>query len=131
MDSSKFKDEVMEKIEELSGQNIFACYLCGKCSAGCPVVDKMDILPHQIMRYLQLGSYEIVLNSKTIWLCASCFTCGVRCPKGVDIAKVNEALRLIVLRESKDYIDISEISQKDLEELPPIALVSNFRKYTT
>ncbi|MCD6485209.1 MAG: 4Fe-4S dicluster domain-containing protein [Candidatus Odinarchaeota archaeon] len=131
VDSSKFKDEVMEKIEELSGQNIFACYLCGKCSAGCPVVDKMDILPHQIMRYLQLGAYEIVLNSKTIWLCASCFTCGVRCPKGVDIAKVNEALRLIVLRESKDYIDISEISQKDLEELPPIALVSNFRKYTT
>ena len=131
VDSSKFKDEVMEKIEELSGQNIFACYLCGKCSAGCPVVDKMDILPHQIMRYLQLGAYEIVLNSKTIWLCASCFTCGVRCPKGVDIAKVNEALRLIVLRESKDYIDISEISQKDFEELPPIALVSNFRKYTT
>ena len=43
------------KVEELSGQNLLACYQCGKCSAGCPVVSKMDILPNQIIRLAQLG----------------------------------------------------------------------------
>jgi hypothetical protein len=41
-----------------------------------------------------------------------------------------EALRLLVLRENVDQIRISEISKEDLRELPPVALVSNFRKCT-
>lgn len=132
LSSDKLLDDFVRKVEELSGQNIYACYQCGKCSAGCPVVDQMDILPNMVLHLLQTGHYEPLLKSKTIWVCASCFTCAVRCPKDVDIAKVNEALRVMFLRESKDdYVSPSKISQKDLEELPPIALVSNFRKYTT
>ena len=132
LSSDKLLDEFVRKVEELSGQNIYACYQCGKCSAGCPVVDQMDILPNMVLHLLQTGHYDPLLKSKTIWVCATCFTCVVRCPKDVDIAKINEALRVMVLRESKDdYVSPSKISQKDLEELPPIALVSNFRKYTT
>ena len=53
----------------------------------------MDILPHQIIRMMQFGLLEEVLASKTIWICASCYTCGTRCPNDVDIAKVMDALR--------------------------------------
>lgn len=119
---------IIKKVEDISGQNVLACYQCGKCSAGCPMVSLMDLLPNQILRLIQLGQFDDVLNSKTIWLCASCFTCTARCPKGVDLAKVMEALRLLLLRKSTNYVEPSEI---DIDEnLPQIALISNFRKMT-
>ncbi|MEW5759409.1 MAG: 4Fe-4S dicluster domain-containing protein [Candidatus Thermoplasmatota archaeon] len=117
-----------KKVEELSGQNILKCYQCGKCSGGCPMIEDMDLLPNQVIRYVQLGE-EAILDSKTIWLCASCFTCAVRCPKGVDLAKVMEALRLIVLRKNFDYIKLNAI--QDIGKLPQIALISSFRKMTS
>jgi heterodisulfide reductase subunit C len=91
----------------------------------------MDILPSQIPRLVQLGQEEEVLRSKTIWLCASCFTCETRCPKGVDLAKIMEALRVMVLRKNVDQVSPLEIPRSILEELPQIALVSGFRKFTS
>jgi heterodisulfide reductase subunit C len=92
------------------------------------MVNLMDLMPNQIIRLVQLGQINEVLDSKTIWLCASCFTCSTRCPKGVDLAKLLEALRLLLLRKSENYIETSEL---DIDEnLPQIALVSNLRKKT-
>jgi len=122
------QNEIITKIEAISGQNVSACYQCGKCSAGCPMVSLMDLLPNQIIRLIQLGQFNDVLNSKTIWLCASCFSCSARCPKGVDLAKVMEALRLLLLRKKTNYVELSELEID--ENLPQIALVSNFRKMT-
>ncbi len=122
------QNAIIKKVEDVSGQNVLACYQCGECSAGCPMVSLMDLLPNQIIRLIQLGQIGDVLNSKTIWLCASCFTCTSRCPKGVDLAKVMEALRLLLLRKSTNYVEPSEL---DIDEnLPQIALISNFRKMT-
>lgn len=53
----------------------------------------MDYLPNQIIRMVQLGMEEQVLSSKTIWLCASCLTCTVRCPREIDIAEIMDYLR--------------------------------------
>ena len=85
------KSPFVAKVAELSGQNLLACYQCGKCSAGCPVVSQMDILPNQIIRFAQLGLQEDLLESRAIWVCASCMTCNVRCPKGINIAEVKWA----------------------------------------
>ena len=132
LSSEKVNSEFVKKVEELSGQNILSCYQCGKCSAGCPNSFAMDLLPSQIIRMVQLGLQDEIRNSKTIWLCASCLTCAVRCPRGVDLAKVFESLRLLVMRdkETLNYVEPSEIPSEKLEELPQIALISNFRKFT-
>jgi heterodisulfide reductase subunit C2 len=87
--TSSFLEDVIQE----SNVNIQACYQCQKCSAGCPVVSAMDILPNQIVRQIQYGRREKVLTSKTIWICASCHTCSVRCPNDIDIAKVMDSLR--------------------------------------
>lgn len=126
----KTESEFVKKIEEISGENLMKCNQCGKCSAGCPFISKMQSLPNQIIRQVQLGD-ESVLEDDTIWLCASCFICAVRCPKGVDLSKIMEALRLLTLRKNVDYIKIENIPRNELGELPPIALVSNFRKLTS
>lgn len=127
----KIRDDFVIKVAELSGQNLLACYQCGKCSAGCPAVSEMDILPNQIIRYAQLGLKDELLKSKAIWVCASCMTCNARCPKGINIAEVIEALRQILLRKREDHVDLNKISKEELENLPPIALISNFRKFTS
>lgn len=127
----KIKDHFVAKVEELSGQNLLACYQCGKCSAGCPAVSQMDILPNQIIRYAQLGFKDELLLSKAIWLCASCLTCNTRCPKGINVAEVIEALRQILLRSRKDHLKVEKLTDKEKEDVPPIAIISSMRKFTS
>ncbi len=125
-----FKSEDFEYFKEISGENIFACYQCGNCSAGCPAADFMDIAPHEIIRLLQLGQIDEILKANTIWICASCVTCRVRCPKGVDLSKIMEGLRQLVLRNKENYVELNKIENELREKLPQIALVGNFRKFT-
>jgi heterodisulfide reductase subunit C len=87
-----------ELVVQESGENLLACYQCQKCSAGCPVAYAMDVLPNQIIRMVQFGLRERVLSSNTIWVCASCYTCSVRCPNDIDIAKIMDVLRHIALK---------------------------------
>ena len=88
-----------QDIEERSGQHMATCYQCGKCTAGCPSAFSMDYPPNQIMRGVQLGMRDAVLHSRSIWLCAACETCTTRCPQGVDVAGVMDALRQVAYAE--------------------------------
>ena len=121
--------EFLEKIIELSGETITLCDQCGTCSGGCPFITEMDVNPSQIMRQVMLGQKDI-MDTKTMWICASCFTCTVRCPRDLDVSKVSEALRQVKLREAIDFIDIEQISKDEARKLPSIAIVGAFRKFT-
>jgi len=115
------------RVEELSGENIDLCFQCGACSSGCPLAQEMDLLPSKVIRYAQLGIEE-VLDSKTIWVCSTCFNCEVRCPRGIDIANVMEALRQMVLRKTYDRVRLDKLTPEQLRELPQVAIISNQRK---
>jgi heterodisulfide reductase subunit C len=120
--------EFVQQVEEISGQDLLACNQCGKCSAGCPVVEEMDILPSQAIRMAQLGMEE-VLSSITIWICASCLTCVSRCPKGVDLSRLSEALRQIALRRGVVKLDLNDLPPELIKDVPQLAIVGAFRKY--
>jgi len=120
---------IQTKIEQLSGERVFKCYQCGMCSAGCPLVSGMDMLPNQVIRLIQLNDPQ-VLNSNAMWVCASCLACEVRCPKGVDLAKLMEAMRQIYLRQSIDRVALDRLEKEEIRRLPQIALVASFRKKT-
>jgi heterodisulfide reductase subunit C len=92
------ENSFLPKVVNASGETIDSCYQCRKCSAGCPVAYAMDILPHQIIRHIQYGHREKVLSSRTIWICASCYTCGVRCPNKVNIAGIMDTLRNMAIK---------------------------------
>jgi len=124
-ENRSFKD----RVNELSGENVDLCFQCGACSSGCPMTQEMDYLPSKIIRMVQLGLDE-ALDSKTIWVCTTCFNCEVRCPRGIDIANVMEALRQLVLRKKYDRVSLDELSPEELRDLPQIAIVSNQRKLT-
>jgi len=125
------KTEFIDKVNELSGQNVYKCMQCGMCGGTCPMAEQLETLPRKVMRMIQFGLEEDLTDCKTCWTCASCHGCSVNCPRGVDLAKVMEALRLLTLRKNINYIEPSRIPAEDMEELPQIALVSGFRKLTS
>ncbi len=88
----------------------------------------MDLLPSQVIRLVQLGLEE-ALTSETIWLCASCLTCLSRCPRGVDLPRIMEALRQLVLRKEGDRLELSALPADFLGEAPQLAIIAGSRKY--
>jgi heterodisulfide reductase subunit C len=114
---------LLRKVERISGQNLSLCYQCGKCSATCPLAPQMDLMPHLVVRYLQLG-LEQVFDAKSYWLCATCFSCETQCPRGLDVSKICEALRTIKLRNDLRDLKVEKVSP----EMPQQGLVSAFRK---
>ncbi len=122
--------DVVRKVEQTSGQDMLACYQCGKCAAGCPAAFAMDMLPSQVIRLIQLGQVEEVLESSTIWFCAACQTCYARCPKGIDLSRIMEALRELALQDKGDHVTVAAIPPEDLAEFPQQVFISGFRKYT-
>lgn len=98
---SAHADTLSAKLRAATGESVFNCYQCGKCTAGCPLAAEMDYAPNQIVRLLQLGFPEMeeeALKAFSIWLCLTCETCAARCPKEVDLPRVMEYLRQEALR---------------------------------
>ena len=125
------KHEFIERINKLSGQDIYKCFQCGTCGGACPMSDHMETVPRKIMRMAQLGMEETVTEAKTCWTCASCHTCTVNCPRGIDLARVMEAIRQLTLRKNVNMREPSRLSAETNKEVPQIALVSCFRKLTS
>ena len=86
-------DHFLSRIQGETGENLSACYQCERCTNGCPVSHYMDIKPHQVIRYVQLGWRKELLSSATIWICLSCETCTTYCPNEVGVAETINHLR--------------------------------------
>jgi heterodisulfide reductase subunit B len=86
--SVKIRTELAERIREKTGENVYLCYQCAKCTSGCPLGEFFDLAPNQVLSAAQLGEEEQLFGAMTPWLCASCQTCTTRCPQGVDLARI-------------------------------------------
>jgi len=89
------------RIRSGSGENPYKCYLCKKCSTGCPVAHFADVHPAQVMRAVQLGDEAMSVDSRFIWLCTGCETCTARCPQGIDVASIMDELRMIARQDGR------------------------------
>jgi heterodisulfide reductase subunit C len=82
-----------------SHQDIFKCYQCLRCVSGCPMAEYADLGPADILRLALMGAREEALASPAIWMCVSCETCGSRCPMEINMARVNDELRRLAVKE--------------------------------
>jgi len=87
-------DVFLEDIYSIpGGEKIKECIQCGTCSASCPTSYAMDYTPREVIAALRAGMLDRVLKSNTIWLCASCYYCTVRCPSGVKLTDIMYELK--------------------------------------
>ena len=119
-----------EEILRMSGVNTSKCMKCGKCSATCPAYDEMEYHPHQFVGMVETGDIEPLLSSESLYKCLSCFACVERCPRGVEPAKVVEAVRLAAIRrQGANRMTANDVPAKWDANLPQQAIVAAMRKY--
>ena len=125
------KQAVLDEILRASGVDVRKCMRCGKCTATCPAFDEMEYHPHQFVYMLEKGEIEKLAASPSIYKCLSCFACVDRCPRGVEPAKLVEAVRLAVIREQgKNHMKPEAIPAMLDEDMPQQLFVSALRKYS-
>ncbi len=119
-----------EQILRMSGAAVQKCMRCGKCSATCPSYDEMEYHPHEFVYMVERGDVEKLLKSESVYKCLTCFACVERCPRGVEPAKVIEAVRLEAVREQgKNHLKPDQIPEKLDEDIPGQLLMMALRKY--
>lgn len=85
------------------GELIKQCQQCGTCSASCPTAAWMDYSPREIIAALRAGLLDRVLESNTVWMCSSCYSCTVRCPAGIKFTDVMYELKRLAGKHG--YVD--------------------------
>ncbi|MCX6072331.1 MAG: 4Fe-4S dicluster domain-containing protein [Chloroflexi bacterium] len=127
LDPESLHGAFIREIEAISEQNLLECNQCGRCSAGCPLVEEMDLLPNQVIRFLQLG-LETPLQARTPWVCAACLMCESRCPKDVDLPRVMEAVRQVALRRGESQVVAKDVEPALLARAPQMVVVGALRR---
>ena len=128
---SNSKKYLQEEIVRISGVNPKKCMRCGKCTATCPAFDEMEYHPHQFVYMVENGDIEPLLNSESLYRCLTCFACVERCPRGVEPAKLVEAVRLAAVRkQGNNRMTANDVPNLIDDETPQQLIVSAFRKYT-
>ena len=120
-----------EQVLIMSGVDVRKCMACGKCSGACPSYDEMEYHPHQFVSMVKKGNIEPLMKSESVYKCLTCFACVERCPRGVEPAKLIEAIRLLAVRpQGENHLKPDDIPSLLDPELPQQAIVTAFRKYS-
>ena len=120
-----------EQVLRSSGVDVLKCMRCGKCSATCPSYDEMEYHPHEFVYMVEKGQSDKLMAAPSIYKCLSCYACIERCPRGVEPAKLVEAVRLLVIRQQgQNHLKADDIPELLDEDLPQQAIVTALRKYS-
>ena len=103
-----YREKLIKRVEA----DVRDCYQCGNCSAGCPAAFTFDYPPNQVMRMLQVGLVDKVLDSSAVQLCVQCLTCTARCPRNIDIAGIFEDLKTITTAQEREVPEYAETFNK-------------------
>ena len=123
--------DLKERVLIMSGVDVRKCMACGKCSGACPSYNEMEYHPHQFVSMVKKGNIEPLMKSESVYKCLTCYACIERCPRGVEPAKLIEAIRLLAVRpQGSNHIKADDIPSLLDPELPQQAIVTAFRKYS-
>ncbi len=96
----RLRDSLLLQVANIpGGESIKKCIQCGSCTGSCPVSYTMDITPREIIALFRARDIESILSSRTIWICASCYACTIRCPQGVQVTDILYALKRLAIEQ--------------------------------
>jgi len=99
---AELRQAFLKQVELIpAGERIKRCIQCGTCTGSCPVSYAMDISPRQVIALFRAGEMETIMESRTIWICASCYACTTRCPSGIKITDIIYALKRTAMEKDR------------------------------
>jgi len=76
-----------------------SCIQCGTCTGSCPNAFAMDLTPRRMWRMVLMGLSDEIFHSKTFTLCSACYTCTLRCPRGLPLTEAMGVLKQAAARQ--------------------------------
>lgn len=80
---------------------IQACIQCGTCTGSCPNEFAMDFTPRKLWRMVAMGQEKTIFRSQTFALCSACYTCSLRCPRGLPLTAAMALLKQAAARRNE------------------------------
>jgi len=95
------------------------CFECGICTASCPVAELLPehYNPRILLHSLPLGDDKL-LKSAELWLCAWCYHCHRRCPQGLKLPEIFQAVRRFAVESG--YMEGFDKALKIIRENIPL-----------
>lgn len=120
-----------EAVLDIAGVNPRKCMRCGKCSGACPAYGEMEYHPHQFVQMVERGRIDELMRSKSLYRCLTCLACLERCPRGVEPARLIEAVRLMAIRrQGMNHLKPEAIPPAVDGAAPQQLFVAALRKYS-
>ncbi|MFZ5942970.1 MAG: 4Fe-4S dicluster domain-containing protein [Bacillota bacterium] len=94
-----FRDFSSEIMSYAGGEKINACMQCGTCTGSCPTSHAMEYTPRKLIALIRANQRDKVLQSLSIWKCASCYSCTARCPRGIRFTDIMYILKNLAWKE--------------------------------
>ena len=86
--------EAADMLMEAGAENLDNCYQCGLCTGSCPWNQVRSFMVRRLIHQAQLGVIDF--ESEDLWLCTTCRNCVQRCPRGVEIIDIMQAMRRVI-----------------------------------
>lgn len=84
------------------GEKVQNCLQCGTCTGTCPVSHVMDVTPRELIALFRADRLDDVLCSRALWICASCYSCTVRCPADIRVTDTIYALKRLAMERNEE-----------------------------
>ena len=91
--SVRVDPNIRHQVADFGGGDVDVCMNCGSCTAICPLSQGTTVFPRKIIRYLQLGLKDRLLQSPEPWLCYYCGDCSRTCPRQANPGETMMAAR--------------------------------------
>ena len=106
--SSTVNPDLLLNLKKFGVRDAAACFNCGNCTAVCSLSSETETFPRKIIRYLQLGLDNKLMQSPEPWLCYYCGDCSDTCPRQASPGEVMMGLRRY-LTSRYDWTGISRL----------------------
>jgi len=91
--SARVDPNLLTEIKKYGEIKVESCFNCGNCTAICPLTSDRHPFPRNVIRLVQLGLKDKLLENSDPWLCYYCGECTQTCPRGAEPAEAMMTLR--------------------------------------
>ncbi|HTY21115.1 MAG TPA: 4Fe-4S dicluster domain-containing protein, partial [Geobacteraceae bacterium] len=81
------------ELAKYGGETAGKCFNCGNCTAVCALSEGDAVFPRKVIRHVQLGLDERLVEAPEPWLCYYCGGCSETCPREAQPGELMMAVR--------------------------------------